>query len=58
MNQIELNNEKKFWEGITTKELLALATEEMICSNSKTLKELLNEALSHKVIYERTDDKG
>jgi len=30
----------------------------MICSNKKALKSLLNEALDHKLVIERTDESG
>ena len=56
MDLLKSDNEKKAREGIRIKELVAQAVEEMICTNNKTLKNLLNEALDHKVIMERTDE--
>ena len=45
-------------KGIKIKELLNQCVEDMLCTSSKEIRELVAEAKDHKVVQERNDEKG
>ncbi|CDW82556.1 origin recognition complex subunit 2 [Stylonychia lemnae] len=45
-------------KGISYKELMIKCVEQMVCHSNKQMKDGLHEALDHKIVIEKQDDKG
>lgn len=45
-------------KGIKVKELLNQCVENMLCTSTKEIRELVAEARDHKVIHEKFDERG